>query len=453
MATEPVTTRPRNRIGQRLEGLLFYLLLATAIGLAGWLSQHYQSVFDWSDRSRNSLTSASQQLLERLEGPVQIRSFAPDNPQLRERIRAVIEPYQRVRPNITLEFINPSLQPELTRELGIRRAGELHLSYQGRSENLSILNEQQISNSIQRLIQQGQRWIATIEGHGERRLNGKANHDLGDFGAALQRKGYRIQPLQLSTQPMIPRNTALLVIAGPRIDYLPAETALIRDYLAQGGNLLWLTDPGPQHGIPALLADLQLKILPGTVVDANAARLGLDNPAFALVSKFPDHPATDQFRLVTIYPFAAALEANPTGEWRATPLLQTAPGSWNETSELVGELQRDGDLGERPGPLTLGYAFSRQQPGRTQRLLVLGDGDFLSNAYLGNGGNLDLGLNLVRWLSGDDNLLDIPARTAPDTRLNLSRTAGAIIGLGFLFVVPLLLITTGLLIWWRRRQA
>ncbi|AKH20623.1 GldG family protein [Sedimenticola thiotaurini] len=453
MVTEAITRKPRKRLGQRLEGLLFYLLLATAIGLAGWLSQHYQSVFDWSDRSRNSLTSASQQLLERLEGPLQIRSFAPDEPQLRQRIRAVIEPYQRVRPDITLEFINPSLQPELTRELGIRRSGELHLSYQGRSENLSILNEQQISNTIQRLIQQGQRWIATLEGHGERRLNGKANHDLGDFGTALRRKGYRIQPLQLSTQPMIPRNTALLVIAGPRIDYLPSETALIRDYLTRGGNLLWLTDPGPQHGIADLLSELQLNILPGTVVDANAARLGLDNPAFALVSKFPDHPATDQFRLVTIYPFAAALEANPTGDWQATPLLQTAPGSWNETSELVGELQRDGDLGERPGPLTLGYAFSRQQSDHTQRLIVLGDGDFLSNAYLGNGGNLDLGLNLVRWLSGDHNLLDIPARTAPDTRLNLSRNAGAVIGLGFLFVVPLLLITTGLLIWWRRRQA
>lgn len=453
MATEPQTSVRRQRLRQRLEGLLFYLLLATAIGLAGWVSQRYQAVFDWSDQARNSLSSASRQLLSRLEAPLLIRSFAPDNPQLRQRIQAVIEPYQRVHPAITLEFINPSLQPELTRELGIRRSGELQLSYQGRSENLSVLNEQQISNSIQRLLQQGQRWIATIEGHGERRLNGQANHDLGDFGAALRRKGYRIQPLQLAEQPVIPRNTALLVIAGPRVDYLPGEMAVIRDYLQQGGNLLWLTDPGPQHGIPGLLSHLDLKILPGTVVDANAASLGLDNPAIALVTQFPDHPATNRFRLVTLYPFAAALKANPADGWQATPLLRTQPGSWNETGELVGELQRDAEHGEEAGPLTLGYAFSRQLADRSQRLLVLGDGDFLSNSYLGNGGNLDLGLNLVRWLGADDNLLDIPARTAPDTRLNLSRATGAVIGLGFLFVLPLLLIATGLLIWWRRRGA
>jgi len=453
VVTEPLKTVSRNRLRQRLEGLLFYLLLVIAIGLAGWLSQRYQGVFDWSDRARNSLSSASQQLLSRLEAPLLIRSFAPDDAQLRQRIRAVIEPYQRARPDITLEFIDPSLQPELTRESGIRRSGELHISYQGRSENLSTLNEQQISNSIQRLIQQGQRWIATIEGHGERRLNGKANHDLGDFGVALRRKGYRIQPLQLTEQPVIPRNTALLVIAGPRVEYLPGELAVIHDYLDRGGNLLWLTDPGPQHALPSLFQELGLEILPGTVVDANAAGLGLDNPAIALVTRFPEHPATNQFRLVTLYPFAAALKAGTAAGWQTTPLLQTQPGSWNETGKLVGELQRDADQGEESGPLTLGYAFSRQLDGKSQRLVALGDGDFLSNSYLGNGGNLDLGLNLIRWLSGDDNLLDIPARTAPDTRLDLSRTSGAIIGLGFLFILPILLFTAGLFIWWRRRRA
>jgi ABC-type uncharacterized transport system involved in gliding motility auxiliary subunit len=443
----------RHRFRQRLEGLLFYLLLLLAIGLAGWLSQRYQGVYDWSDRARNSLTGASRQLLERLEAPLRIRSFAPANPQLRQQIRAVIEPYQRHRPDITLEFIDPALRPELTRETGIRRAGELQLSYQGRSENLDTLTEQQISNSIQRLIQRGQRWIAGIEGHGERRLIGKANHDLGEFSAELQRKGYRIQALQLSEQPLIPRNIALLVLAGPQVALLPAERQVIRDYLDRGGNLLWLTDPGPQHALPELFPELDLEILPGTVVDANAAGMGLDNPALALVTRFPDHPATQHLERVTIYPFAAALKAGPGAGWQVIPLLQTQPGSWNETSTLSGELRRNAALGEEPGPLTLGYAFSRQLEGTSQRLMVIGDGDFLSNSYLGNGGNLDLGLNLIRWLSGDDNLLDIPARSAPDTRLELSRSAGAAIGLGFLFILPLLLIATGLFIWWRRRRA
>jgi ABC-type uncharacterized transport system involved in gliding motility auxiliary subunit len=83
---------------------------------------------------------------------------------------------------------------------------------------------------------------------------------------------------------------------------------------------------------------------------------------------------------------------------------------------------------------------------------IVGDGDFLSNAFLGNGGNLDLGLNLINWLSSDDELIAIPARTAPDTQLILSDTAVLVIGVGFLALLPLGLALTGVLVWYRRRR-
>lgn len=442
----------RSRLGNRLDRILFHLLLATAVGLAGWLSLRYEQVFDWSDQARNSLSPVSVELLSRLQAPLKIDSFAPANDALRDRIRAVIEPYRRVRPDITLQFVDPASQPQLTREAGVRLAGELRISYQGRSENLGQLDEQSISNTIQRLMQSGERWIVAVGGHGERDLEGRANHDLGRFGAALREKGYRLQTLDLGSQAAIPRNSDLLILAGPRVAFLPGELVLVREYLESGGNLLWLTDPGPQHDIPELLRETGLQVLPGTVVDANAASLGLDNPAIAVVNRFPEHPATDGFRLVTLYPFASALLAEPQGEWQAIPLLQTQAGSWNETSELKGELKRDPQQGEVSGPLTLGYAFSRVREDGNQRLVVIGDGDFLSNSYLGNGGNLALGMNLVRWLSADDHLLQIPPTTARDTRLELDRTTGAILGLGFLFLLPLLLIGGGLLVRWHRRR-
>jgi ABC-type uncharacterized transport system involved in gliding motility auxiliary subunit len=87
-----------------------------------------------------------------------------------------------------------------------------------------------------------------------------------------------------------------------------------------------------------------------------------------------------------------------------------------------------------------------------QRVIVVGDGDFLSNAYLGNGGNLDLGLNMVHWLSNDDSFIAIRAKSGPDQTLTLSTTAQALIGAGFLFGVPLFLLSSGFFIWIRRRK-
>ena len=87
-----------------------------------------------------------------------------------------------------------------------------------------------------------------------------------------------------------------------------------------------------------------------------------------------------------------------------------------------------------------------------QRVVVTGDGDFLSNAYLGNGGNLMLGLNIFNWLAHDDSYISINPRPAPDLSLILSPLAQGFIGFGFLLALPLLLISAGIGVWVRRRR-
>ncbi|MEJ2591989.1 MAG: hypothetical protein P8178_11395, partial [Candidatus Thiodiazotropha sp.] len=101
----------------------------------------------------------------------------------------------------------------------------------------------------------------------------------------------------------------------------------------------------------------------------------------------------------------------------------------------------------------IGYALTRQRPAGEQRVLVIGDGDFLANSYLRNAGNLDLGLALVRWLAGDDRMIGIPAAETDDRELHLSKPAIAVIGLGSLIVLPLLLLFAGLYMAWRRNRA
>ena len=88
-----------------------------------------------------------------------------------------------------------------------------------------------------------------------------------------------------------------------------------------------------------------------------------------------------------------------------------------------------------------------------QRVVVIGDADFLSNAVVGNGGNLDLGLNLVRWLAQDDALLDIPPRVAPDRQFDLPRPVAVTLGLTFLVILPLACVIAGVWIRHRRRHA
>ncbi|WP_455218855.1 GldG family protein, partial [Kaarinaea lacus] len=301
------------------------------------------------------------------------------------------------------------------------------------------------------------------EGHGERKPEGIANHDMGDWGKQLQAKGIKIRSLNLADTPVVPRNTAALVIASPQLDYLPGEIKAIQQYIEEGGNLLWLVEPDRIYQLQAIAELLDLEFLHGIIVDPNTQLLGINDPRFAIVSQYSQHPLTGDFTAVTIFPQARGIKINPTDKWQHSVILQTTPRSWSETGELAGQIEfnKDSDI---PGPLMIGVAITREidtsltdaaqdpEARKKQRIVVIGDGDFLSNTYLGNGGNFKLGLNIANWLAHDDRFIAIPARSSPDLDIALTSTAKAILAFGFLILLPLLLGATGTLIWLKRRK-
>jgi ABC-type uncharacterized transport system involved in gliding motility auxiliary subunit len=447
----------RSRLLLRLQAFVFAILFIGIIGMLAWLSTLYVYQADWTTGARNTISDDTRRLLDSMEHPVSISAFVRDEGALRDQITSLVGSYQRFKDDISLEFINPDKEPARVRELGIASGGEIVIRYLDRSENIQTLSEQQLSNALLRLTRQEERWIVFLTGHGERQPVGETNHGLGIFSRELERKGFNIQTVNLA-ESEIPSNTNLLVLASPRVDLLPGEITRLQGYVEQGGNLLWLAEPGELHGLQPLAEQLDINLLPGLVVDASSQMFGVENPAFVVVAGYPRHEITSEMSSVTVYPEAAALEINDSGIWDITPLLTTLERSWTELSELAGDIQFDSDTDERAGPLDIGVALTRARTDESgasqpmQRVVVIGDGDFLSNTYLGNAGNLGLGLSIVQWLNHDDAALNISIKSAPDNSLVLGKVAQAVIGLGFLFGLPLLLLVTGILIWLLRRR-
>ena len=138
-----VDNHTRTRL--RLQNLLFVLLFLTIIGLLGWLSTRYSMQADWTANGRNSLSLASETLLDRLDGPVHATLYATDSVVIRKPVRELMARYQRYKPDLTLTIINPQKDPRNTRELGVTSDGEMILSWQGRAE---MLKYQDIAWSI-----------------------------------------------------------------------------------------------------------------------------------------------------------------------------------------------------------------------------------------------------------------------------------------------------------------
>jgi ABC-type uncharacterized transport system involved in gliding motility auxiliary subunit len=421
------------------------------VSLLLWLSRDYHAQFDWTHGARNTLSDASRNLLAALDKPLTVTAFASEASGLRKRIDVFVGRYHKHKPDIQLTFVDPNTDPARVREANVRIDGELVLEYAGRKENLNQLTEETFTNALARLGRGGERWVVFVSGHGERSPERQANHDLSVWGQQLKKRGLRTRTLALAGTTAIPENTSALVIAGPRVKFLAAEVKQIEKYLARGGNLLWLADPGPLQGLERVAESLGVEFQRGVLVDPTSQAITGTAANFIVATRYGQHPVVQGFELMTLFPETAGLSVQPPKGWEQQVILDTAPTAWVESGPLGRGVKFDAGQDIR-GPVNFAVAMTRKQEGREQRVAIAGDGDFLSNAFIGNGGNLDLGMNLVNWLASDDAYINVPARTAPDLQLTLSQTAQLAIVLGFLVILPLGLIGSGVTIWWRRRK-
>ncbi len=428
------------------------LAVLLAFLLCNALMHRFALHWDVSDDRRNSLTAPTLELLQQLSGPVEATVFVGADAQLRRSIDNFLQRYVEAGTQWQLTYVDPASEPERVRELNVRTQGELRLAHNSREETVVNLSEQSVTNALFRLARASDVFVGYSFGSGERDLRGTGDFDLGTFGVALAERGIVAQPVDLLLNAGIPENVKLLIVTQPRSELLPGVASAIRLHLQRGGNLLWLADPGPLHGLETLLDELRLESYPGVLVDAVASSRGQD-PFAPVISRYGDHPLIRDFSMQTLFPRIRAWRALDS-TWTVSPLIQSTRNSWNETGDLLGELGLDA-ADEQRGPLPLALALTRslsagdQSIQLQQRVVVVGDGDFLANRFIGNGGNLDLGLRTVDWLLADDRFVEVPARRTPDRRLQLSDRQVGWLAVWWQMVVPGLLALIG--VWCYRR--
>lgn len=438
----------------RFQHGIFVALFVCLVFLLGYLAAQYRMQWDISQNGRNSLSEASIEILQKIQGPVQVTAYATEHHAQYGDIRKIISDfvslYQRVKPDLSLTFIDPIAQPQLAQAANIQVNGEVVVSFNQKIEHLTAINEQAFSNALMRLARTGSKLILELSGHGERKLDGRANYDLGEFGQQLRNNGFGSQPFNLAIDRDIPAHADLLLIASPQTDLLPGEVDKLLDYIDNGGNLLWLIDQEPLRGLLPLIEKLRLTLTPGVVIDPQAQALKVPD-TFALGAIYAQHPITGQFNYITVFPFARQVLINENEEWHSVSLVEVAPEGWIEIGDLNAAISFD-QTTDVPGPVSIAVALTRMVEDREQRVVVVGSGHFLANTYLGNGGNLDFGVNLVNWLAGDEELIVIQPRATLDNNLVFSEMQLTMIAVISFVLLPSLFLISGIAIWWRRKR-
>ncbi len=463
----------------RWQNWLFIVLLFTIVAALGWLSSNYRIHFDLTQSQSNYPSDETSALLKRIDTEISITAFvSPDNPTSRKQIQALIEKYRRIKTDITLEIIDPIRDPQMVRQYDIRGEGELIVTLAENIEKVTSPTEQNLTNALNHLTRNSQDWILFLEGHGERSPFGDTSFDYGAWRKVLKTNGLNVRNYNLAQNAQIPQNTQLLVIADPQKKYLQGELNILIEYVVQGGNLLWLIEPGDSVGLEPLAEAIGIDILPGTIVDPSTHAVGINDPRFVLVSNYPNSAITENLNSVSVYPTAAALELYGSAEWRGEVFLESLPRTWT-TENDINDITIDSPISLN-GPHAIGISLTHSNPAteqladefnaeddeifaanksstaqnnKQQRIIVMGDSDFASDAYLGEVGNIDIAINVISWLMQNEHFIDVTPKEKLDRHIELGKTQQIIIGLGILLVLPLGLVLTGFFIWRSRRKA
>ena len=457
---------PKLRLQILIQNSFFVVLFIALIFLLGFLANQYKFSKDITQANRNTLTTGSINVLKQMQGPITLTVFASEDDvnngdTFRQGIINFMARYQRTKPDINVKFISPIKEPKLAQENGIKEDGEVVVEYQKRSEHIKPpFAEQEMTNLFMRLSRTSQRAVMYLDGHGERNLIGLKNNDVGEFGKQLESKGLKFANLNLTIESEVPLNGSMLVIASPQKTISPIEAKKIKKFLESGGNLLWLLDDNNFRGLDEIAAYLGLSVSSGQVIDPAEKVEGV-NENIASASSYGEHAITRNFMLGTRFSNAHEVNAKGTLDngWEVSKLIEVSPNGWLESSQVMTNQKPTFDKSkDKAGPINIAVALQRVYGKKGQRVVVVGNGNFLSNTFITNGGNLDLGINMINWLSGDDNLISIQPMPLKDVNVTIPDNQMSFIIAwtvfhSFEYFIPIGFFVVGILFWFKRRKA
>lgn len=465
--------------------LIIILVLGILVVLNFFLSRHHYRL-DFTAAKIHSLSEQSVSVVKNLKQEVVIKAFFRDSNVSRQTMENLLKNYAYHSARIKYEFIDPDKNPGLVKKYDITQDGTTVFECGDKENRITTTSEEDVTNAIIKVTREKKKTICFLEGHGENSIEDSSDVGYSTVKTELEKIGYEVKKLTLALADNFPDDCALLVIPGPRKGILPNEFQTIKNFLEQGGRVMFMVDPETSSGLETFLADYGIKLENDLVVDTVSRLLGGDY-FMPVVTEYQSHDITRNFRYATFFPLARSVEILDTRPEGLTlnSLARTSANSWSERQLDKAEVTFDQGK-DQQGPISLAVVGSKKveikesaaekkpeenkektegqnQPGEEQtenpatvtreaRLAVFGDSDFITNKYHNLSGNGNFFLNTVNWLTEEADLISIQPRTRSPRSINLTPSQGRFLLWLSVILLPLAVLITGLSIWIRRRS-
>jgi len=435
---------------------VYVTVILAIVGLVNWLANRYNKSFDSTTNKRYSLSDQTEKIVKGLKQDVKLTYWdrASGFPQAKDTLGR----YAALSPKVKVDYIDPVAKPQPARSAGVRETGLLRVDAgNGRVQEARTLNEEDITGAIMRAIKGGDRTVCFVSGSGEPRLEDSERDGFSRLKTLIERETYKTREINLLQKAEVPKDCTSVVVAKPRTDYVQPVVDALKTYVDGGGRLLVMLSapirsgnemPAEQETLLKLLEGWGIKVNRDLVLEPSAigqiAGLG---PEVPLITHYTQQAIVkDMSGMATAFPLSRSLDVSGTAE----KLFSTGDDSFSVTDLNSRELRVDPNKAKK-GPFALAAAANIKSGANAARVVVVGSGDWATNTLLAFNGNPSMIMNMLNWLSSDEDLISIRPKEPEDRRLNMSRAQMQMLMYTSLIFLPLLAVISGVSVWWKRR--
>ncbi len=439
-----------------------YLLVVLAIlVVVNILANRYNKSFDTTSNKRYSLSEQTQKIVKGLKQNATI-TYYNQSTRFAEG-KDLLDEYANLSPKVHVAYVDPDKSPELARAAGIRNFGTAVVQVGAKKEIAKDMTEEGITGAFIRDLKGTTRTVCFVTGSGEHQIDNTERDGLSHFKDLLARDEYQAKSIDLLQNATVPTDCTTVVIAGPTHDYQQPEVDAIKNYVEGGGRAFFMLDPPIQFGsseiaandvLTGLLASWGVTLDKNMILDLNpVGQLAGLGPQVVLVTSYGSQPIVSDMRGSAVgIPLSRSLEIKDSGKTSVQKLFDSS-GSSLATSNLSSPEVSVADPKNRKGPFTIAAAgtYNTGKENSQGRFVVIGSSSWAANRFLGFNGNGDLALNAMNWLSSDEDLISIRPKQQEDRRITMTRAQLILVRTVSQFVLPLLVIIAGTMVWWKRR--
>lgn len=464
-----------------LSGATTFLIVVALVlinVLTVYITDRYPVTVDLTPQKVFQLTDQSKEYIAQLNQPVSVQVMTSEENfisggEYYVQANEVLKEYTKYSDQITLEYVDLLQNPSLASQYEDIQIGDIVVSSGNRSQTLTAYDlfnvesgsyygsyitsskaEQAMTSAILNVTSETQVKAGVLTGHGEQSPDG--------LTSLMENNNFEIVTITPATEE-IPQDVDVLIWMAPIND--PDQEVLDRidTFLSDNEDktLLYFADT-TQPELPRLQAFLEkwgIGVESSSIIETDSQHIINMNPYFSTTTILNDKltdTMTDTSIPITM-PFARPLEqVYETNMDISTEILLQSTDTTTTIPYGITEDQLQNWTPEEYGPFPLAILSTKSfEDGSTSQLLAFGSAVSLSDSLLSSGSfcNADYYLSVLNTLTHRENVISIQSKTLGGQELGLNTMQVFIIGVGFMIVLPVVVLVCGLYLWYKRRNA